>query len=131
MAAGRYHIIIHANNVDNDSLTDKEGLTTFLNELPGKIGMNVLHPPVVVEGIPENPGLSGFVIIDFSHISIHTFTQHRQALVDIFSCKPYDQADAAQSVLDYFKVPQDQAMIEEVYWGKTKLLDDSAYRPLN
>ena len=118
MAAGRYHIIIHANNVENKSLTDKEGLSVFLNTLPGKIGMSVLHPPVVVEGIPENPGLSGFVIIDFSHISIHTFTQYKQALIDIFSCKPYRQEDAVQSVLDYFKILRESAMVEKVYWGK-------------
>ncbi len=118
MAAGRYHIIIHANNVEDDSLTNVEGLRTFLNTLPGRIGMTVLYGPVVVEGIPENPGLSGFVIIDFSHISIHTFTEHKQALVDIFSCKPYETEDAAQAVLDYFKIPKESAMIEKVYWGK-------------
>lgn len=118
MAAGRYHIIIHANNVADESLTNKEGLTIFLNTLPGKIGMSVLHPPVVVDGIPENPGLSGFVLIDFSHISIHTFTEHKQALVDIFSCRPYEQEDAAQAVLDYFKIPREQAMVERVYWGE-------------
>lgn len=118
MAAGRYHIIIHANNVENESLTNVEGLTDFLNTLPGRINMSILHPPVVVEGIPENPGLSGFVIIDFSHISIHTFTEHKQALVDIFSCKPYETEDAAQAVLDYFGIPREQAMVEKVYWGK-------------
>lgn len=118
MAAGRYHIIIHANNVGTEVLNDKEGLTSFLNELPGKIDMKVLYPPVVVEGIPENPGLSGFVIIDFSHISIHTFTTHQQALVDIFSCKAYEQEDAAKAVLDHFKIPRESAMIEKVYWGE-------------
>ncbi|MBI4059164.1 S-adenosylmethionine decarboxylase [Candidatus Microgenomates bacterium] len=118
MPAGRYHIIIHANGVNNDSLTDKEGLTNFLNILPGKINMSILNPPVVVEGIPANPGLSGFVIIDFSHISIHTFTEYNQVMVDIFSCKPYDQEDATQAVLDYFQVPREQAMVEKVYWGE-------------
>lgn len=118
MSAGRYHIIIHANNVTNDSLTNVEGLTSFLNALPGKINMSILHGPVVVPGIPENPGLSGFVIIDFSHISIHTFTDHKQALVDIFSCKPYDTEDAAKAVLDYFGISRENAMVEKVYWGK-------------
>lgn len=117
MKSKRYHIIIDLSDVSNKVLNDENGLKGYLAELPGKIGMHILFGPTVVSGIPENPGLSGFVIIDYSHISIHTFTDHREALVDIFSCKPFEKQDAIQSALNYFSVPETQARIKEVYWG--------------
>lgn len=113
----RYHIIIDAQNVSQERLNDKEGITAFLNKLPGLIDMKILVPPTVVQGIPENPGITGFVIIDFSHISIHTFTAKDLAMVDIFSCKPYDQDVAIQAVLDFFQVKKEDTTIKEVWWG--------------
>lgn len=116
MKTGRYHIIIDVANVDNQILVDESGLKNFIIDLVAKIDMHVLYGPVVVTGIPENPGLSGFTIIDFSHISCHTFTSASEAQVDIFSCKPYDQAKAIQTVLDYFKIPRSAARFQQVCW---------------
>lgn len=117
MLTKRYHIIIDISKVPQDALVDHDGLANFLTTLPGKINMHVLEGPVVAEGIPENPGLSGFVIIDYSHISIHTFTNHGEALVDIFSCKPFEKEEAIKAVTEYFQVAPGQARIQEVFWG--------------
>lgn len=117
MQTKRYHILIDIKGANNEILNNQESLTEFLKTLPGIIGMHVLKGPEIAVGIPENPGLSGFVIIDYSHISIHTFTQYQEALVDIFSCKPYRQEDATKAVLDYFSCTADQASIQEVSWG--------------
>ncbi len=80
MHTKRYHIIIDLKQVSNKVLNDKVGLDKFLRRLVRKIGMHILYEPVVVNGIKENPGISGFALIDFSHISIHTFTNHNEAL---------------------------------------------------
>lgn len=117
MPAGRFHIIIDILDITSEErLNHKQGLHQFLLKLPGLIGMSVLDGPLVTNGIPENPGLSGFVLIDFSHISIHTFTEYNQALVDIFSCKPFDQNKAKEAVLDYFQVSKPSASILQVSW---------------
>ena len=63
----------------------------ILTELPALIGMKVLAGPLVVEGVPENPGWTGFVIIDKSHISIHTFYEGNGVSIDVFSCKIFDE----------------------------------------
>lgn len=116
MVTKRYHIIIDLSGVENKILNDAPGLERFLNELPGVIDMHTLTEPLVAEGIPENPGLTGFVIIDYSHISAHTFTKYNEALVDIFSCKPYIQDQAVEFVLKYFHAARSQAQIQEVSW---------------
>ena len=63
----------------------------ILTELPALIGMKVLAGPLVVEGVPENPGWTGFVIIDKSHIAIHTFYEGNGVSIDVFSCKTFDE----------------------------------------
>ena len=117
MQQKRYHLIVDLEHVPDDVMTDVEGLRGFLKEFPPKIGMSVLHGPEVVEGIPENPGLSGFVIIDYSHISVHTFSKFGEALADVFSCKPFDKETTVNVVLEYFKVGRKDARVKEVFWG--------------
>jgi S-adenosylmethionine decarboxylase len=116
MAAGRYHIVIDLKDISDERLNDSLGLERFLKELPGKIDMKILKGPEVIVGVPENPGITGFVIIDFSHISVHTFTNSKEALVDIFSCKAYDQEVALQYTLNYFQGEKDKAKIQIVSW---------------
>ncbi len=70
---------------------DEEVGRRILSELPALIGMKVLAGPYVVEGVPENPGWTGFVIIDKSHISIHTFYEGNKVSIDVFSCKTFDE----------------------------------------
>lgn len=117
MRQKRYHFIIDLTDVNKEILTDEGGLEKFLKDLPGIINMHVLKGPYLATGIPENPGISGFVIIDFSHISVHTFTEYNEALVDIFSCKPFDKDAAVNAVLQYFKVDDTKARVKEVFWG--------------
>ncbi|MGH2368638.1 MAG: S-adenosylmethionine decarboxylase, partial [Chloroflexota bacterium] len=40
--------------------------------------------------VPEDWGITGMVIIAESHISIHTFPEHKRFHMDVFSCKPFD-----------------------------------------
>lgn len=38
----------------------------------------------------EPIGVTGFILLAESHISIHTWPEHNYAAVDVFSCKPFD-----------------------------------------
>ncbi len=117
MQQKRYHLIIDVSHVTGERLVNEDGLKKLLISLPPVIGMHVLAGPLIATGIPKNPGISGLVIIDFSHISIHTFSAHNEALVDIFSCKPFKQEAAIDAVLTYFNVKKKDARIKEVFWG--------------
>ena len=86
---GRFHAILDV-AVPGDCPTTTEQVRTILEQLPPLIDMRILAGPFVVEGMPYNPGITGFAIIDFSHISVHTFTDCDYVMVDIFSCKAYD-----------------------------------------
>ncbi|MBN1683182.1 S-adenosylmethionine decarboxylase [Candidatus Bathyarchaeota archaeon] len=68
----------------------KNTIQEILLELPSRIGMKILAGPLIVAGHPENPGWTGFVIIDKSHISIHTFEVGNLISIDVFSCSHFD-----------------------------------------
>jgi len=78
---------------------DRHGVETLLRELPPRIDMNILAGPIVVQGVPQNPGWTGFVIIDKSHISVHTFDEGNLVSIDVFSCKHFD----AEQALSYIR----------------------------
>lgn len=116
MNTGRYHHIFDLSNC-NEHITDTEKMDLFMRTLADAIDMNILHGPVVEEGIEENPGLTAFAIVDFSHISIHTFSNNGEALVDVFSCKPYDKEKAEEICKKFFATPDTEVRHKEVYWG--------------
>ena len=71
----------------------RELVYSILRELPSRIGMKIIAGPIVVEGNPNNPGWTGFVVIDKSHIAIHTFTEGDRISIDVYSCQPFNAGE--------------------------------------
>ena len=87
------HLMLDGYGCDKKKLQDLNLIYRILDELPSRIGMTKIMPPYVFKysGLrPEDWGLSGFVLIAESHISIHTFPEKEFVSVDIFSCKHFD-----------------------------------------
>ena len=78
----------------NPKLLRSEGLIyQILDRYPAEIGMTKIAPPRVYRYMgskPEDWGISGFVLIAESHISIHTFPERGYVNIDVFSCKGFD-----------------------------------------
>ena len=89
------HLTLDLYGCNRRKLSDIEFVNKLLDVMPGNIGMTKIMPPHCFwyDGKRESfdkGGVSGFVIISESHISIHTFPEQRYASVDIFSCKQFD-----------------------------------------
>lgn len=92
---------------DRDKLTDINYIYDFLSNYPSEIEMTKIMPPYVFRysGIrPEDWGISGFVLIAESHISIHTFPEKRYLSLDIFSCKEFNGQKAIEDVKRLFSL---------------------------
>lgn len=106
-----YHTIFDAFDIDQLLLSDEHFMFGMLMEMPGLVGMKILSGPNLVRDYDTgHEGLTGFVIIDFSHISIHTFRDTQEIFIDIFSCKPFDQ-DAIREYL-YEKLGAARSKVE-------------------
>lgn len=108
------HLTMDGYGCDRGALSDLEGIYAFLDEAPARIGMTKIMPPYVFKyhgKVPEDWGLSGFVLIAESHISLHTFPDRGYLSLDIFSCKPFDTCQAGDLVIKQFRVTRHEAQV--------------------
>ena len=99
------HLVIDGYGGDSDSLANEELIYQFLGDYPDRIGMTRISPPQVYTYRGKKPGdwgLSGFVLIAESHITVHTFPGRGYLNVDIFSCKQFDAPAALAAVKRMF-----------------------------
>ncbi|MEW6326271.1 MAG: adenosylmethionine decarboxylase [Thermodesulfobacteriota bacterium] len=101
------HLMVDGYGYDRDKLTDINYIYDFLSNYPSEIEMTKIMPPYVFRysGVrPEDWGISGFVLIAESHISIHTFPEKLYLSLDIFSCKEFNGQKAIEDVKRLFSL---------------------------
>lgn len=85
------HVTIDGYQGSKEKLNDKELVLSCLNDLPGELGMKKLSQPEIYFAPGNNTkdpgGWSGFVVIEESHISIHTFPGRGFVSADVYTCK--------------------------------------------
>ena len=102
-----HHLMLDGYGCDSERLQDINYIYDFLNDYPEKMSMNKIMPPYVFRYEAKNTdewGISGFVLIAESHISIHTFPQNDYLSLDIFSCRPFNVNHAIATVTEYFRI---------------------------
>ena len=101
------HITIDGFGGNPRLLGNEDLVRNLLDRYPDEIGMTKITTPHCFEyhgDKPEDWGVSGFVIIAESHIAVHTFPEHGQVWVDIFSCKGFDETPAIDLIVDAFEL---------------------------
>ncbi len=99
------HLTLDVYGCNPEKLADEKFIYNLLDELPGLIGMHKISKPNVTffSGNPngfDRGGVSAFVLITESHITIHTFIEDGFASVDIFSCNQFDVKKATKYLME-------------------------------
>ena len=103
------HLVVDGYGADPEKLKDTDLIYRFLDEYPDAIGMTKIVPPQVYTyrgQTDEDWGVSGFVVIAESHISIHTFPDRQYVNIDIFSCKEFDASSSLDDVKEAFSLSE-------------------------
>ena len=119
------HLVVDGYGGDPEKLTDIDLVYRFLDEYPDNLGMTKMIEPQVYtyQGkIDEDWGVSGFVLIAESHISIHTFPDRGYVNVDVFSCREFDATASLGDIKATFGLP------EAKVWTLDRGLDHSTPR---
>ena len=101
------HLMVDGYGCDRAALEDMSLIFNFLDHYPTEMNMTKIMPPYVFRyngSVPEDWGISGFVLIAESHISVHTFPEKQYLSLDMFSCKPFDTQQAVLTIKDYFNI---------------------------
>ena len=99
------HLTLDIYGCNPEKLSDTKFIYELLDELPELIGMHKISKPNVTyfDGNPngfDKGGVSAFVLITESHITIHSFIADRFASVDIFSCNQFDVNKATSYLME-------------------------------
>ena len=109
------HVTIDASECNKRKLASVTLVYDILNKLPDKIGMTKMTLPYVVKWLDKfaqgTEGISGFIMIAESHISIHTFPDQDYVFMDIFSCREFDADMAVRYLTDAFEAKKYQKHI--------------------
>jgi len=89
------HLTLDLYHCNKQKIGNVEFIRQLLMEMPEFIGMHRISEPQVTEydgreGSFDRGGISAFVLLAESHISVHTWPFDEFASVDIFSCKDFD-----------------------------------------
>ena len=108
------HLVIDGFDGNTSKMWDEKLVRQFLTDYPDALEMTrITEPSVLVYDAPkpEDSGVSGFVIIAESHISIHTFPRKNYVNIDIFSCRAFDHDRALDAVRKLFDLEDVQTWI--------------------
>ncbi len=111
------HLMVDGYNCASGPLKDANVVYELLDTLPEKVGMTKMTAPYIVftEGNDNKDpgGWSGFVLIQESHISIHTFIKRKFFTFDLYSCKEFDHETVISNLKKLFKTDDIDFSIEE------------------
>lgn len=96
------HILLLAENLSKP-LRDVEAVSAWLLELVEKINMKVLMGPFVKYcDTKDNEGITGIVVIETSHCSIHIWSSVDKPFLqaDLYSCAYFDSS----LVIEHFRI---------------------------
>lgn len=100
------HLMLELYGCDRKLLSDEALIRRALDEYPGRVDMEKVSPVHLYDIETSNPldaGLSGFVVIAQSHISMHAWPEYGEVDIDICSCKEFSQEDAIAFAKEMFQ----------------------------
>ncbi|MBV6652340.1 MAG: adenosylmethionine decarboxylase [Mameliella sp.] len=101
-ALGR-HVLLELHQCPVELLKDGQQLELFLKAAADKMGATV----VTSTFHQFDPyGISGVVIIQESHLTLHTWPEHQYAAIDIFTCGAIDLEAGVNYLVEAFQAGQ-------------------------
>lgn len=106
------HLMLELYNIEREILSNEPLMRRVLDEYPSRIGMEKVSPVHLYDIETSNPldaGLSGFVVIAQSHVSLHAWPEYGEVDIDICSCKEFSQEDAIAFAKEVFQTDDVEA----------------------
>ncbi len=89
------HITLDCYGSVQHSLDSMILINQLLTNLTYQVGLNPITPPHIIPyyygKVKEDIGISGYVLLEGGHVTIHTFPMRECYFVDVFSTSDYDE----------------------------------------
>lgn len=100
------HLMLELYGCDRERLSNEALVRRVLDEYPARVDMEKVSPVHLYDIETSNPldaGMSGFVVIAQSHISVHAWPEYGEVDIDICSCKEFSQEAAINFAKEMFQ----------------------------
>ena len=100
------HVMIDLYGCSPTLLANEALLRQVLDQYPDRIGMEKVSPVYLKDIKTSNPlddGMSGFVIIATSHVSLHAWPCYGMVNIDVFSCEEFSPEAVARFAQHMFQ----------------------------
>jgi len=102
-----YHLALDLYDCDPKTVGSLEVCYNYLDNLPEFMHVNKQSPPYIVctdaKKYPDKAGLSGWIPIVESGLSIHTLTPTNFISIDVYSCKKFNIEKIKRFTTNIFK----------------------------
>lgn len=93
------HVMIDLYGCSPALLSNEALLRQVLDQYPDRIGMEKVSPVYlkhIKTSSPLDDGMSGFVIIATSHVSLHAWPCYGMVNIDVFSCEEFSPEEVVR-----------------------------------
>ncbi len=98
-----FHLILDCYDADKTKITDAENIAAFAKTLVKRIHMKAYGDPQVIHfGEDDKQGYTLVQLIETSNIVAHFCDDSGNFYLDVFSCKPYENAIVIETVKEFF-----------------------------
>ena len=102
-----HHLMLDLYGCRLEALADKGLVRRVFEELSRILKLKMVTEPAITyysgeSGSPSGEGVSGFVIVAESHLSIHTDLRTGFASIDVYSCKEFDSEVVERYLIEVF-----------------------------
>ena len=98
-----YHLILDCYDGDKELITNGENIAAFAKTLVKRINMKAYGEPQVIHfGEDDKQGHTLVQLIETSNIVAHFCDDTGNFYLDVFSCKPYENAVVIETVKQFF-----------------------------
>ncbi len=100
------HVMIDLYGCSPALLANEALLHQVLDQYPDTIGMEKVSPVFLKDiktSSPLDDGLSGFVIIATSHVSLHAWPCYGMVNIDVFSCEEFSPEEVVRFACQVFQ----------------------------
>ena len=93
-----------------DEIGSAEFIKSTLNQIVNAVGITKVDESYKQF---EPTGATGFILLEESHLSAHTWPEHQYVALDLFSCKPFDVAMLTTRIESLFEASSVETKVLE------------------
>jgi S-adenosylmethionine/arginine decarboxylase-like enzyme len=116
-----YHLVLDCAGCNHNAITDRDNIYNFVKQLVVDIDMVAYGEPQIVNfGSGDKAGYTLVQLIETSNICCHFVNENDTMYLDVFSCKPYNDAVVEELVSKYFGVKS----MRKAFFTRKAMLED-------